>query len=243
MKVLLRILILFLIFYLIFYFVPFSNVKPDTIFYQSEDKLWIHRLLDPKNENANLEEFPGYEIDVFYNKKKNIFEVKHHGKEYKHTLLSFFSEFRYLEGKYFWIDFKNLDSKNVEESVLLLKRITEQHPLSNNIIVESKKIEILHKFKENGFAISYWLPNYHFFGVLSSSFMIKNNIIKYKPNAISCDYNSLHFYLKKFPNYSIHCWTNELTSEKDKQKIVNLSQNANIKIILVDFKKNFLITQ
>ena len=110
-------------------------------------------------------------------------------------------------------------------------------------IVESKKIETLHKFKENGFAISYWLPNYHFFGVLSSSFMIKNNIIKYKPTAISCDYNSLHFYLKKFPNYSINCWTNELNSEKDKQKIINLAKNENIKIILVDFKNNFLITR
>ena len=107
MKVLLRIIILFLIFYLIFYLLPFSNVKPDTIFYHSEDKLWMHRLLDPKNENDNLEEFPGYEIDVFYNKKKNIFEVKHHGKEYKHTLLSFFSEFRSLEGKYFWIDLEH----------------------------------------------------------------------------------------------------------------------------------------
>lgn len=243
MKVLLRIIILFLIFYLIFYFLPFSHAKPDTIFYHSEDKLWMHRLLDPKNENDNLEEFPGYEIDVFYNQKNNIFEVKHHGKDYKHTLLSFFSEFRSLEGKYFWIDFKNLDSKNVEESLLLLKRITEQYQLRDNIIVESKKIETLHEFKENGFAISYWLPNYHFFGVLSSSCMIKNNIIKYKPTAISCDYNSLHFYLKKFPNYSINCWTNELTSEKDKQKIINLSKNENIKIILVDFKKNFLITR
>ena len=79
MKVLLRIIILFLVFYLIFYLIPFSHVKPDTIFYPSEDKLWMHRLLDPKNENDNLEEFTGYEIDVFYNKKKNIFEVKHHG--------------------------------------------------------------------------------------------------------------------------------------------------------------------
>lgn len=233
MKVLLRFLILFFVFYLIFYFLPFSNVSPDALFYNSENKLWMHRVLDPKNDN--LEEFPGYEIDVFYNKKKNIFEVKHHGEEYKYTLNSFFSEFRYLQGKYFWIDFKNLDSKNVEESMLLLKRITTHYQLRDNIIVESKKIEILHKFKENGFAISYWLPNYHFFGVLSSSFMIKNNIIKYKPTAISCDYNSLHFYMRKFPNYNFHSWANGLTSKEDKNRIVKLTENENILIVLVDF--------
>jgi hypothetical protein len=240
MKVLLRIIILFLIFYLIFYLLPFSNVKPDTIFYHSEDKLWMHRLLDPKNENDNLEEFPGYEIDVFYNKKKNIFEVKHHGKEYKHTLLSFFSEFRSLEGKYFWIDFKNLNSDNFVNSKAVLDYLCNKYNIKERIIIESKNIAVLKRYKESDYFISYWLPNYHLFGSIFSIFDVRSNILKVIPNAISCDYHSLHFYTKKFPNYTIHCWTNEMVEEKDKERILKISKNENIRIILTDFKDNFL---
>ena len=240
MKVLLRIIILFLIFYLIFYLLSFSNVKPDTIFYHSEDKLWMHRLLDPKNENDNLEEFPGYEIDVFYNKKKNIFEVKHHGKEYKHTLLSFFSEFRSLEGKYFWIDFKNLNSDNFVNSKAVLDYLCNKYNIKERIIIESKNIAVLKRYKESDYFISYWLPNYHLFGSIFSIFDVRSNILKVIPNAISCDYHSLHFYTKKFPNYTIHCWTNEMVEEKDKERILKISKNENIRIILTDFKDNFL---
>ena len=63
---------------------------------------------------------------------------------------------------------------------------------------------------------------------------------KYKPNAISMPYSSVLFYSKKFPNYPLHCWANEMTSDLDKIKIKKLSKKNNVKIILTDFKNNFL---
>jgi hypothetical protein len=38
----------------------------------------------------------------------------------------------------------------------------------------------------------------------------------------------------------LHCWTNEMTSDLDKIKIKKLSKKNNVKIILTDFKNNFL---
>ena len=69
---------------------------------------------------------------------------------------------------------------------------------------------------------------------------MKQLIIKFKPEAISMPYSSIRFYSKKFPNYPIHCWTNNMISEKDKIKIKNLSQMSNVKVILTDLKDNFL---
>ena len=69
---------------------------------------------------------------------------------------------------------------------------------------------------------------------------IKNNLLKYKPYAISMPYSSVGFYSRKFPNYYIHCWTNNMIKDKDKDKIRDLCEIDNVKIILTDFKENFL---
>ena len=38
----------------------------------------------------------------------------------------------------------------------------------------------------------------------------------------------------------MHCWTNDMTKESDKEIIKKLAKNDNLKIILTDFKNNFL---
>jgi len=176
-------------------------------------------MLDPENNKEIINEFSGFELDVFFIKKKNSFGVKHHGKDSQYTLDSYFKTFTNLEDKYFWIDHKNLDYTNLKPALIRLNKIVVKYQLKDKIIIESKNIELLNEFKVNGFHISYWLPNYHFLGSIFSSFSIRKNLLKYKPDAISCDYHSVHFYDKKFPNYSLHCWLNDMTEEKDKEKI------------------------
>ena len=44
------------------------------VFYDNSNKLWAHRILDPQKVNDLKEEFIGYEIDVFFNNDKNIFD-------------------------------------------------------------------------------------------------------------------------------------------------------------------------
>ena len=60
------------------------------------------------------------------------------------------------------------------------------------------------------------------------------------PDVISMPHSSVSFYSKKIPNYPIHCWTNDMISDRDKDKIKNLLKKENVKVVLTDFKYNFL---
>ena len=230
---------LLLVFYFIFYQLNILDVSSD-VFYDNSNKLWAHRILDPQKVNDLKEEFIGYEIDVFFNNDKNIFDVRHHGVTNDIDLVTFLNEIENLHLIKFWIDFKNLNSSNVESAIFTLDKIALEFDVKSNIIIESKNINLLSTFKSKGFFISYWLPSFHIFKSVFNILNIRDDLRKYKPNAISMPYSSVLFYSKKFPNYPLHCWTNEMTSDLDKIKIKKLSKKNNVKIILTDFKNNFL---
>ena len=230
---------LLLVFYFIFYQLNILDVSSD-VFYDNSNKLWAHRILDPQKVNDLKEEFIGYEIDVFFNNDKNIFDVRHHGVTNDIDLVTFLNEIENLHLIKFWIDFKNLNSSNVESAIFTLDKIALEFDVKSNIIIESKNINLLSAFKAQGFFISYWLPSFHVFKSVFNILNIRDDLRKYKPNAISMPYSSVLFYSKKFPNYPLHCWTNEMTSDLDKIKIKKLSKKNNVKIILTDFKNNFL---
>ena len=52
--------------------------------------------------------------------------------------------------------------------------------------------------------------------------------------------SSVDFYVRKFPNYPIHCWTNGMTNTDDKIKIQKKCDIDNVKVVLTDFQENFL---
>lgn len=239
-KFLQKIVVSFIVVYAIFYFVPFSFVytKP---FYFNHEKLWKHRFLNPVSDSLQINEFKGFEVDVFYNSEINVFEVKYYGDESKFTLSEYFNYFG--KDKCFWIDFKNLNEKNFKQSYKKLNEICKNKNLKERVFVESKNMDLLNYFQINGFSVSYWVPNYNFFGSLITSFQVRMNLLKYQPDAISCNFNSLHFYTKKFPNYNFYCWVNKMSKESDKSRIIKKSENKNIRIILTDFDENFLSTQ
>ena len=233
------ILILIAVFsYVGFFFYPSSKIS-STGFYNLNDKLWAHRVLNLSEINKLSKQFPGFELDVFYNKKLNQFDVKHHGNYSELSLDEYFSNCQEFNLKY-WIDFKNLNKNNVTDAVSLLDTLTSKYSIKADVIIESKKIELLSIFKNHGFSISYWLPDFH---VIKSIFQINNivkNIEKFKPDAISMPHSSVSFYSNKIPNYPIHSWTNDMISEEDKDKIKRLLKRENVKVVLTDFKYNFL---
>ena len=71
--------ILIVLGYVIFILFPSNDLSSDG-FYESDDKLWAHRVNNLKDIKSLSKEFKGFEIDVFYNKNLNQFNVKHHGK-------------------------------------------------------------------------------------------------------------------------------------------------------------------
>tara|TARA_B100001741_G_scaffold283846_1_gene259048 strand:- start:152 stop:871 length:720 start_codon:yes stop_codon:yes gene_type:complete len=232
------ILLLLVLVYVIFLFFPSIELSSDG-FYESEDKLWAHRVNNLKDIKPLSKDFKGFELDVFYNQSLNQFDVKHHGKYTELSLNQYFSYSKDLSLKY-WIDFKNLNKNNVIDAISLLDTLTSKYLIKVDVIVESKNIELLSVFKKHGFSISYWLPEFH---VIKSIFQINKtvkNIEKFEPDVISMPHSSVSFYSKKIPNYPIHCWANEMISDRDKDKIKSLLKRKNVKVVLTDFKYNFL---
>ena len=157
--------------YVVFFFYPSSKISTSG-FYNLNDKLWAHRVLNLSEINKLSKEFPGFELDVFYNKKLNQFDVKHHGDYSELSLDEYFSICQEFNLKY-WIDFKNLNKNNVTDAVSLLDTLTSKYSIKADVIIESKKIELLSILKNHGFSISYWLPDFH---VIKSIFQINNTV-------------------------------------------------------------------
>ena len=231
-------ILIFLLLYLVFYYLPIYNGNSE-ILYDNSDKLWVHRALDFNEVNEKYNNFNGVEVDVFFETSKGIFDVRHHGKYKAKSLFEYLENINNKE-MFFWIDLKNLDRNNVKNVLNRLNVISEKTIGKNQLIIESKNIELLDELQNEGYFISYWLPSYNFFRSPYEVFKVKKNLIKFSPNAISCSHHNVDFYSRKFPIYNLHCWTNGLKKEEDKLKIIELSERDNVKVILVDFDDNFL---
>jgi hypothetical protein len=118
---------------------------------------------------------------------------------------------------------------------IIVSGVNKEH-----ILIESKNIELLEVLQNEGFYVSYWLPTFNFIKSTYEVFQVKNDLIKYKPNAISCSYYNVDFYSRKFPKYNLHCWTNGLEEGRDNLKVFKISLRDNVKVILVDFENNFI---
>ena len=231
-------IVLFICLYLLFYFFPIYNGNSKAIFNDNQ-KLWAHRVLDYNDANNKYVNFKGVEVDVFFELDKKVFDVRHHGQYRSNTLSDFLTNIDNKE-LFIWIDLKNLNNENVLDIRNRLNQLIDNGVSKRHLLIESKNIELLNVLQNHGFYVSYWLPTFNFFKSTYEVFQVRNNLIKYKPNAISTSYHNVDFYSRKFPKYNLHCWTNGLKEGKDNLKVFKISLRYNVKVILVDFKNNFI---
>ena len=119
--------------------------------------------------------------------------------------------------------------KNIYSNSSKIISVSNSLKAQINKIVQNIEIEVIPNVVNNLFQVSYKeIPE------------IKKNIEIFSPNVISMPYSSVNFYVKKFPNYSIHCWTNGMINTDDKIKIQNICDIDNVKVVLTDFQENFL---
>jgi len=229
--------ILFSILIVVFLYLVFYNSsiydKSVPIFYNNSNKYWAHRVLDPQTANNLSVKFNGVELDVFFESDKSLFDVRRHGSFKGNSLIDYLSKINNND-MYFWVDLKNLSSSNISSVITRLELITEGTILKKKIIIESKNINLLYELKKSGYKISYWLPSFNLFKSVFQVYEIRNDLENYVPDAISCSYHNVGFYSRKFPNYSIHCWTNGLDFKDDISEIEKISKINNIRIILID---------
>tara|TARA_Y100001978_G_C23604039_1_gene390225 strand:+ start:91 stop:801 length:711 start_codon:yes stop_codon:yes gene_type:complete len=222
--------LILVIFYYVFYNTSIHSFEKKSFFYQNNDKFWAHRVLTEDEFNNSLV-FNGVEIDLYFDSLNNYFLIKHDKIVNNQTLQDFLASVDNSK-IFYWFDVKNLSSKNYKKSYDRFLFLDSLFKLNNRIIIESKNINYLSHFKN--FNISYWLKDYSFFSSLFNINKIKSDLIKFRPNAISCDYNSVDFYSNKFPNYNLICWTNNMNYDKEKEQLSKIVSKKNVKIVLVN---------
>lgn len=225
------IVVILIMFYCIFYYTSIYSFEKERFFYENNDKIWAHRVLTEDEFNNSSQVFNGVEIDLYFDSLNNYFLIKHDKIVNNQTLQDFLASVD--NGKmFYWFDLKNLSSNNYKKSYNKFLSLDSIFKLNNRIIIESKNINYLSDFKN--FNTSYWLKDYSFFSSLFNIYKIKSDLIKFSPNAISCDYKSVDFYSNKFPNYNLICWTNNMNYNKDKKQLGKIVSKKNVKIVLVN---------
>jgi hypothetical protein len=221
-----------------------NYIIPERTFYNfPSNKLWAHRVNTALEANGLLKKFSGIETDVFFTDEQNEFQTGHDGPSGR-TLDSFFDSIVNPSKFYYWIDYKNLSDKNVLYSLSEMKRIVNKYNLAGRLIVESSHPELLSYFKCDEIFTSYWIPEINvaipYFAENKLAKEIKADIEQYHFDALSCSYEMCDFFQRYFSNYNIHLWTNDLKGKLGVKKIRELASNQNVKIILVDYNRNFM---
>ena len=248
MKIEVKILIIFL-----FVFSACENkpvdpgeVNTDIAIYDNPtNKLWFHRANTIKIAQESLTEYSGVEFDVVFDASKKQFDIRHDvdGTPSEINLEMYFDSIPNSDEYYYWMDFKNLNSENSFDALDRLTYVLNKFHLLDKLFVESTNASALGVFSNAEIYTCYWVSYveapYDYSSAKETQISIRNNLQKYEFNAISGHYTNYTFLNEFFPNSNIHLWTNGLISEDDKEVILELASNSNVKVILVDYEEDF----
>ena len=186
----------------------FSNQTLSLFFSQ---KVWQHKVNSiEKLKNCSLS---GIELDIVYLANKNVFDVYHPPEKSQNLHLKNYLKVLPKNNKHLWLDFKNLNNTNAENSLKILSELVKEHELNkNNIIVESDQITLLSSFKTKGFKTAFYFPqdlskssNQN---LQSKLILIKKELKRNKPTYISSKYDKYDLLKKHFPNEKKLFWFN-----------------------------------
>jgi glycerophosphoryl diester phosphodiesterase len=147
----------------------FNSIKTEAFRNIPKHMIWAHRGFTRGYPDNSIESFDaaqkmgyyGIELDIYYIKGRG-FLVTHDaplqgaGSNPGLFLNTVFN--RYQNAFYYWLDFKNLDTKNAEESGKLLSGYIHAYGLQNRVFVESKHARALSRLKSAApINTIYWL--------------------------------------------------------------------------------------
>ncbi len=125
------------------------------------DGIWLHRVNSPERLAYFLNDYAGFEMDIYYDSSRNFFNVDHDNRDFNTTLRDMFNTLKKGEktGKnvWVWLDFKNLDDGNKDMALAHLETLLAECPIPrDHIIVESSAIEALKPFHDKGYVTSFY---------------------------------------------------------------------------------------
>ncbi len=204
------------------------------------DKIWLHRVNSVEKMKKYQYSYTGLEIDVHYDFFRKFFYVSHdEDASVNLSIEHLFQSLQSTSDHYFWIDYKNLNNENREESLNLLMNIAKKYEIPHShIVVESSETECLSVFSENGFQTSYYLPRCNPYTASKESMLklakeIDGRLQKSKVNYVSAYYYEYAFIKFYFPETNMLLWytrDNPLKAFFVKNK---LEKDDKVKVILL----------
>ncbi len=222
----------------------YNNEQSIPFYNNSHNKLWSHRVNDVEEIMPTLENFPGVELDVFF--EGDHFDVRHDGTPTGLTLKTYFSSIKNPYFYYYWLDFKNLNTNNAADSYQLLSDLLIEFNIMDNVIIESFDTQALGYYSERNIHTSFWV-------YVENPYSSSNNKVaskvthymnKYKYSALSANYIAYPFFKKYFPTTNLHLWvkSSDVSGDDEAKQIVkDLVKDPFVKVILVTTKENFII--
>ena len=214
-----------------------------TDFEYPESKIWAHRVNDTNVAMEKSKCFDGLEVDVYYSEYQNKIFVGHNIEDTANNLQldKWFNAIGNPAEKYFWIDFKNLNSKNAENAADIICSIIEAKGMKDNLFVESGDRKALKIIKKHGLRVILWTENLQWNNIDTNTWIAdtKKMIKELSPDAISNEDTMYELLVEQFPEQNIHLWqkTPKTQKEENTQRTHELCKNKSVKAILVDYDK------
>ncbi len=207
-------------------------------------KDWIKAV----NNISMMQKLPdntaGFECDVYFDNRKNHFEVYHDSSAPStlnlDSLLSVYYT-KKLQANV-WLDFKNLSAENSMNSLLEINRLKNKYTLFNQFIIESHNPQFLKAFCDSGYFTSYYVPFFNPYQASENEMIqfagiVKNNLEKFPTSAISGYYFQYPVLKAFFPDYPILIWAENapvsIVSYFFKRQLEN---DESIKVVLSPFR-------
>ena len=220
--------------------VSFQNKVITTLF---PSKVWGHRANSIEKFRESSQLFRGVELDVVFYPGKDCFDVNHPPDISNNlTLLNYFKSGNVQRDFGVWLDFKNLNEKNMIQSLRRLDSICKMLKIEKNtIIVESTKPEFLGIFSENGFRTSFYIKS-EIPSMLDIDYQLElkrlRSIIKEHPTTyLSSDSNIYGVIKEEFPTKKKLVWFDRGPRNRLQffvQKFMTLN-DTNVAVVLVSF--------
>ncbi len=196
-----------------------SNLSP-------AQKIWAHRVNSVKRFKYLKDKFAGFEMDLVYRHDGNFLEVNHPPAESENIRVEDLlrSDTAGHPGLYF--DIKNLDTTNAAKIFNLIDQLDKLYGLRQRTIIESRDVNSLKLFTQQGYYTSYYLPDN----------VCENITDTTNTWAVSQDWSVLQHADSCTAGFNKLTWELSIRNWLDLSLVKSIADRKDVKIVLVNIK-------
>lgn len=205
-------------------------------------KIWLHRANDIEKAQYFQDKYAGLEIDITFVDSLQTFLVLHGGGHVELnpiTLEQWFDGVGKTGQMNLWLDFKNLNNNNKIAALNELNRLYSKYKIKrSNSIVESWNAACLKEYKDAGFQVSLYIPDFKPLSVSQNELQkqtakIRKLISENNLTTISGYYYQYQYMRDSFPDKDVLIWYHLSNTNRRNEYIQIANADPKVKVLLV----------